>query len=100
MSATLGVPESMLEAVATFVGAEALPLNVVDVVVGSDATVQVVQSEGRRPSTPSVLQAGGWIACGTAHNIAVKLDISPRKVGKLLNHLDIKVRECELGCFE
>ena len=97
MAGTLGVPEGMLKQVSEFVEAKAISLRVVG---DGDCTVRVVQSEERLPSTPAVLHTGGWIACATARSMAGKLGIKPRDMGKLLNHLDIKIRNCELGCFE
>ena len=46
------------------------------------------------------LLAGGCIACPVARATAAKLGIDGRRMGKLLDLLDIRVRECELGCFE
>ena len=97
MKATLTVPEGLRKTIGAFVQAEALPI---DVVLDGDGTVRVVQSAGRRQSDPTTLQAGGWIACTVARATAVKLRIDSRKMGRLLDLLDIKIRECELGCFE
>jgi len=97
MPTTLGVPESMLKPVGAFVEEEGIP---VSVVAGGDCTVQVVESAEHQASTSSVLQAGGWIACSTAHSVAAKLGTTLRDMGKLLDHLDIRIRECQLGCFE
>ena len=97
MAGTLGVPEGMLKQVGEFAEAKAVPLSIVG---DGECTVRVVQSEERLASTPTVLHTGGWIACATARSMAGKLGIKPRDMGKLLNHLDIKIRNCELGCFE
>lgn len=97
MSTTLVVPAPMLEAVGAFVGAEAIPLNVV---ADGQGDVTVEKSDERKPSTLYTLQAGGWITCPMAHEVASRLGISPGQIGKLLDHLDVKVRQCELGCFK
>lgn len=39
------------------------------------------------------------ISCKKALEIAEKNTISRKEMGKLLNELKIKVRECQLGCF-
>ena len=96
MSATLGVPEPRRESVEAFLKAEAIPL---DLVVDGDCVVRVVESDERRPGTSSDLYPGGWITCTLGRGLGAKLGIGSGNMGKLLNHLDIKIRECELGCF-
>lgn len=54
----------------------------------------------RRESTADTLEAGGWIRCATAWAVAARHEIALRRLGALLNALDIKVRKCSLGCFE
>ncbi|ADL13565.1 hypothetical protein [Acetohalobium arabaticum] len=41
----------------------------------------------------------GVITCAVAHKIAKKKKTSVRKVGELVEELDIKIKECQLGCF-
>ena len=97
MYAVLAVPEVLSKSVSNFVQTEKIPLAVV---TGEEGTVLVVHSGKRRESSLSVLEAGGWIACATARSMAPKLGIPPQALGKLLNHLDIRIRSCELGCFD
>ena len=52
-----------------------------------------------RCSDLTTIYAGGSIACATAFELAAKLGISQTKMGKLLDHLDVRVRHCQLGCF-
>ena len=99
MPATFAVPDNMKQAVQTFIETEGIHLAVVSDGDGS-ATVQVVASEKGQQSSATVLQAGGWISCNTARKMAEHLGIKLGNMGKLLNHLEIKVRACELGCFE
>jgi len=96
MSTTIGVPEPLAEKVRAFVEAQKLDC---EVVVDGDGTLRVMQSEGRQQSEPPTLQAGGWIACPDAFALASSMSVSSQTVGKLLNELDIKVRQCQLGCF-
>ena len=96
MQATLGAPEALAESLVAFVEAESIP---VEVVTSGEATVRVVESQDRQESSVSTLQAGGWIACLTAHQIAERLGVEIRQVGQLANHLEIKIKACELGCF-
>jgi hypothetical protein len=98
MSCRLGVHQAIRQSVQAFVKQEALPIEVVS---NSECTVQVVPCPSGRhlESDLSTLQAGGWIACETARTMASKLGIDILEMGKLLDHLDIRVRQCGLGCF-
>jgi len=97
MPATLEVPSSLLEGVRAFVEAQKLPLAVTADRAGD---VRVVPGEKGQQSSAGLLHAGGAIACRTAFEMAGRLGISPRELGKLLDHLDVRVRACQLGCFE
>lgn len=97
MRATLGVPENMVATLRAFVETEGLPFHAVST---GDHAVRVVESEQGQPSTPTELRAGGSITCGLARDMAANLGVKSRDLGKLLDHLDIKVRACDLGCFE
>ncbi|MGC8861193.1 MAG: hypothetical protein ACP5R5_00290 [Armatimonadota bacterium] len=66
---------------------------------GGEADLRVIRSEWRVESTSAVLHAGGWIRCPVAREAAAKLGVDTKQFGKLLNALEIKVRDCELGCF-
>lgn len=41
----------------------------------------------------------GKISCAAAMRLAEELVISRRDMGKLLNELKIKIKQCQLGCF-
>ena len=97
MKVTLQVPEGLRDSVRSFVQAESLSIEVVS---DGDGAVRVVQGSGRQQSDASTLQAGGWITCAAARAMTSKLRMDGRKVGKLLDLLDVKVRDCELGCFD
>ena len=98
MRGTLGVPEAMLAALGEFVQAERIPVNVVSMDDG--CTVQAMQVNERRRCGLRRLYTGGFIACETARGTAVKLGIRTRQMGKLLDFLNIRVRNCGLGCFK
>ena len=38
--------------------------------------------------------------CATAFMIAGKHDVSIDKIGELCNEMNIKIRNCQLGCFK
>ena len=41
----------------------------------------------------------GKLPCPLARKIAKELSISYREIGKIADELDIKITNCELGCF-
>jgi hypothetical protein len=41
----------------------------------------------------------GNISCAAAMRLAEELVISRQQLGKLLNELRIKIKQCQLGCF-
>lgn len=41
----------------------------------------------------------GKISCAAAMRLAEELVISRQDMGKLLNELQIKIKQCQLGCF-
>ena len=45
-------------------------------------------------------QSGQHISCKTACEIAEQTGTSPRKIGRLLDEMKIKIRACRLGCFD
>ena len=92
----MSVPQGMLERVRDFVRAEGISLEVVS---SGEAAVEVAESAERRPCDVRTLYAGGWISCAVAWGVAKKLGVERASFGRLLNALDIKIRECQLGCF-
>jgi len=97
MKAVLGVPESLRDSIASFVTTEDIPINIGQ---AEEGDVQVEKPDQRLESEVLKLQAGGWITCETARSMASKLNISNLNLGKLLDHLEVKDRECGLGCFK
>lgn len=65
---------------------------------GSDVMVEESGAE-RLESDMRVLYSGGWISCNIAWGLADKLEISFGQMGAILHHLDVKIRQCQLGCF-
>ena len=96
MTETLCVPEKMLASLSAFVKSEAMPL---DVSAGGEAAVGVIEAGERTECDESTLCANGWISCAMAQAMAIRLEITPKQTGELLDHLGIKVRQCELGLF-
>ncbi len=72
----------------------------VEIVTGRQFDVKVVQCNNQRESNLDTIFSGGWITCGMARSLAKKMKIPLDQMGKMLNHLDIKIRKCSLGCFK
>ena len=43
--------------------------------------------------------ADGRLPCATAFKVAKKLKVTPKKVGDAANKLNIRIVNCQLGCF-
>jgi LAO/AO transport system kinase len=41
----------------------------------------------------------GRLSCPVARKIAEELSVSYQEVGKIADELNIKITDCELGCF-
>jgi len=96
MAASLAVPEGMATSVSEFVAAESISL---DVVTSGPGAVRVETPTTQQQCKTGLLYTGGWIACSEAFTMADTLGIGAGNMGKLLNLLDIRVRQCQLGCF-
>ena len=96
MKSTICVPSDILDKFAEFVEQQGLPL---EPRTNGDCDLRVVHAERGVESDASNLQAGGWIACPVAWQLARKLGTSTAKVGALMEFLDVKIRKCALGCF-
>jgi len=45
-------------------------------------------------------QTSGRISCYAAMEVAKEAGLTTRKVGELLNEMQIKICACQLGCFD
>jgi hypothetical protein len=72
----------------------------IDIVTGQLCDIKVIRCNDHRESDSDTIYSGGWITCEMARSLAKKIDISLGQTGKLLNHLDVKIRRCSLGCFK
>ena len=70
------------------------------IVTDGNYDVTIVQCDGRKESNLNTIYSGGWITCEMARSLAKKMKISLGQMGKMLNHLDVKIRRCSLGCFK
>ena len=42
----------------------------------------------------------GRLPCAVAFKISRKLKVSPLKIGDMANRLNVKIVNCQLGCFQ
>ena len=91
------VPPPLRARVAAFLKAHPSNLHLVE---KKPCDLRVAVSRGRRQSRIDTLESGGWIACGTAWSMARKHRIPLRRLGALCDLLDIRIRQCGLGCFD
>jgi hypothetical protein len=96
MSVSINVPEEIKEDFTKFLNKEKIPLAVAS---GASADILIVQEAERKECSTSVLYPGGWISCDVALEMADKLTLKRSDIGKIINHLNIKIRNCSLGCF-
>ena len=58
------------------------------------------------PSSKETLMAAvakasgdGRLTCEKAHELGQELDVPLREIGAVCNELNIKIKDCQLGCF-
>lgn len=98
MPCSVRVPESIRTDFSAFLNQEKIQLAVTSHDAG-DLEIEPLEEGERRESSRTTLYKGGWIRCAAARSAADKLSLEYRDFGKILDFLDIKIRDCELGCF-
>jgi hypothetical protein len=88
--------EVLFKSLADFMKTEAIQMELTQ---DGGADVNILMSDTRKESDLQTLYAGGHIPCRIALELAQKLQIPTIQTGALLNYLDIKVKNCSLGCF-
>jgi hypothetical protein len=43
---------------------------------------------------------GGKIPCAVCFKIAEDMGITKKELGRILNEMNVKISQCQLGCFE
>jgi len=94
---TIGVPAARREAIEAFLQEEGI-----DWTVSADGAgeLTVVEAEGPESACDRRrLHAGGRIDCATALALAEERRVPSESIGRLMNLLGIRIRNCQLGCF-
>lgn len=94
---TIGAPPSWREKLLGFIERERLTWQVVDPPAGRLA---ILEEDPPGTCTAGRLFPGGRVVCSTALEMAELYQAAPETIGRLMNLLNIKVRECQLGCFK
>jgi hypothetical protein len=42
---------------------------------------------------------GGRLTCEKAHELGKELDVPLQEIGAICNELNIRIKDCQLGCF-
>ena len=96
MGTKVDVEDSIATGLGQFVAAEGIGIELVG---DGSGQVKILPCQDRRQSDLDTLYADGWIPCTTAWGMAKRLGIPLADMGKMLDHLHVKVRQCALGCF-
>jgi hypothetical protein len=68
--------------------------------VGINKEVSVMNTEKRILDAVQASAKEGKLTCTQARKLAEDLGVPPARVGEACNELKIKLKSCELGCFE
>ena len=94
------VNRSIASSLKTFFDDNGIDLEVVSDSFDSVSDVMVEDTgDQKRQSDMRIIYKGGSITCSTAQALADKLEISLAQTGAMLDHLDVKIKQCQLGCF-
>ena len=71
-----------------------------DIVTDTQCEIKIIKCDESKGSNLDTIYSGGWITCEMARSFAKKINIPLIQVGKLLDHLNVKIKSCSLGCFK
>ncbi len=98
MKSTVYVDPSLVDTVTELVAANGIAIDI-DITAGESAKVSIEPSPERAQCSLERIYPSGWIDCQLAHQLAKELSIPIEQLGMLLNGLNVKIRNCGLGCF-
>ena len=87
---------ALLGSLSKFVDTEGIQIELTQ---EDNSDVRILLNDDRKESDLETLYPGGWIACPAALAMAKKLQLKTIQIGAILDHLNIKVKQCSLGCF-
>jgi len=94
------VSRSLESQLKTFIGGRGIDIEVVSSSYDSSNDILIDESgDQRQESNLRILYKGGFISCNNAWGLADMLGMSFSQMGALLDHLDVKIKQCQLGCF-
>lgn len=93
---TLGVPPARRAMIEEFLQREALAWTMVEPPAGD---LCIAEAEPKMECDSRTLHPGGRITCAVALSMAKACAVPGKTIGRLLDLLEIKVRDCQLGCF-
>lgn len=96
MTGKLSLPPDLADDLRAYVQERGLDL---EILAGKGGQVEVVERGEPGRCQEALLQRGGWIECAAAMGLARRLGIPMAETGPLLSRLEIKIRNCQLGCF-
>ena len=100
MSARVYVCDELRDDVERFVRENDIPMELVDDLQSAGlGIVAPADKDEKKMCDTKTLYSGGWIKCPTAWAIGKRQGLGLMQLGGLLNMLDIRVRQCALGCF-
>ena len=86
--------------------ANRLDIRIIDCQLGCFGLKKAVPDENEIINVPAALNdailaalVDGRLPCSAAHGIARKLKTAPRNVGKAATRQQVKISNCQLGCF-
>ena len=97
MKKQICVEFSIIEHLRKFIEKEKIDIEIIS---GQHGDIEITKCDEPKESNLDIIYSGGWITCETARSVAKILNISLSQMGKMLNHMDVKIRSCSLGCFK
>ena len=96
MSTTILVPPELQDRLSAFLAADGPDC---ELATSEPADIRILPGDRQSECTTDTLYTGGRLACATAWAMAAKHGIAMARVGALADALDIRIRQCTLGCF-
>ncbi len=101
MAAKLYVSDELKDDVGRFVSDNSFPVELIDDRAAADfAILSPDGDDSKKMCDAKTWHAGGWIKCPTVWAMGKQHGLELMQTGSLLDMLNIRIRQCALGCFE